>query len=54
MRRWASVASVAASFLLFASPAFGQSQQYLLNGSTNTDNMLNYGVSYSQQRKHHA
>ncbi len=50
MQRLAFVASVVVSFLLLASPAFSQSQQDLIKGSSNTDNVLNYGMSYSQQR----
>ena len=50
MRRLAFVASVTASFIFFASSAFSQSQQDLIKGSSNTDNVLNYGMSYSQHR----
>ena len=50
MRRLSFVASVAASLLLCASPVFSQSQQDLIKGSSNTDNVVNYGMSYSQHR----
>ena len=50
MRRLTFVATAAASFLLLASHAFSQSQQDLIKGSSNTDNVVNYGMSYSQQR----
>lgn len=49
MRLFTSVAS-AAALLLFASPSFAQSQQDLIKGSANTDNVVNYGMSYSQHR----
>ncbi len=52
MRRLA-LASVAASLLLLASHAshtLAQSQQDLIKGSANTDNVVNYGMGYSQQR----
>lgn len=49
MRRFALVVSAAAS--LFLSPhAVAQSQQDLVRGSANTDNVVNYGMSYSQHR----
>ncbi len=50
MRRLIFVASVAASVLLPASSAFSQSQQDLIKGSANTDNVVNYGMNYSQHR----
>lgn len=52
MRRLASVL-VTASLLLSISHAPGalaQSQQDLIKGSANTDNVVNYGMGYSQQR----
>jgi hypothetical protein len=49
MRRRAFVASVAASLLLCVSSVFSQSQQDLIKGSANTDNVVNYGMSYSQR-----
>lgn len=50
MRRSAFVTSAAASLLLFTVSAFSQSQQDLIQGSANTDNVVNYGMSYSQHR----
>lgn len=50
MRRSIFVASVTASLLSSATPVFSQSQQDLIKGSANTDNVVNYGMSYSQQR----
>ena len=50
MRRSAFVASAAASLLLFATNAFSQSQQDLIKGSANTDNVVNYGMNYGQHR----
>jgi alcohol dehydrogenase (cytochrome c) len=50
MRRLYFVASVAASLLLGASPVFSQSQQDLIKGSANTDNVVNYGMNYGQHR----
>lgn len=43
-------ATTIAACLLFSSHAVSQSQQDLVKGSTNTDNVVNYGMSYSQQR----
>ena len=50
MRRLSLLASVVASLLLLSSNAFSQSQQDLIKGSANTDNVVNYGMSYSQHR----
>ncbi len=50
MQRLSLLASVAASLLIFTSNAFSQSQQDLIKGSANTDNVVNYGMSYSQHR----
>lgn len=50
MRHSAFVASVTASLLLSATAAFSQSQQDLIKGSANTDNVVNYGMNYGQQR----
>jgi alcohol dehydrogenase (cytochrome c) len=50
MRRLAFVASVAALLLLPVSHGFAQSQQDLIQGSANTDNVVNYGMNYSQHR----
>ena len=50
MRRLAFVASMAAAFVLLSSQVFSQSQQELITGSANTDNVVNYGMSYSQHR----
>ncbi len=50
MRRSAFVRSAVASLLLFTANAYSQSQQDLINGSANTDNVVNYGMSYSQHR----
>jgi len=41
---------VAAACLLLMSSAFAQSQQDLIKGSANTDNVVNYGMSYGMQR----
>ena len=48
MRTLAFVASAAA--FLIASTAVAQTQQDLIKGSANTDNVVNYGMSYSQHR----
>jgi alcohol dehydrogenase (cytochrome c) len=48
MPRLALMAS--AALLLSASNAYAQSQQDLIKGSANTDNVVNYGMSYSQHR----
>lgn len=50
MRRLAFVVSTAASLLLCASSVFSQSQQDLIKGSANTDNVVNYGMNYAQHR----
>ena len=50
MRRL-SFLSTATAFLLFsAPPVFSQSQQDLIKGSANTDNVVNYGMNYGQHR----
>jgi alcohol dehydrogenase (cytochrome c) len=50
MRRSAFVASLAAAFLFLSPHVFSQSRQDLITGSANTDNVVNYGMSYSQHR----
>lgn len=52
MKRSAFTASVAAGLLLLvsASLSHAQSTQDLIKGSANTDNVVNYGMSYGQQR----
>ena len=50
MRRSAFLTASAVSALLFASHAFSQSAQDLIKGSANTDNVVNYGMNYSQHR----
>jgi alcohol dehydrogenase (cytochrome c) len=49
MRRTAFVATAAALCLL-SSYANSQSQQDLIRGSANTDNVVNYGMNYGQHR----
>ena len=48
-RRFASL-TAAVSALLFTGHAFSQSAQDLIKGSANTDNVVNYGMNYSQHR----
>ncbi len=49
MRRFAFIAS-AAAMLALPLHAVSQSQQDLNRGSANTDNVVNYGMNYGQQR----
>ncbi len=50
MRRLSFLATAAACLLLAAPSVFAQSQQDLITGSANTDNVVNYGMNYGQHR----
>ena len=50
MRRLSVLSTATACLLLSAPPVFSQSQQDLIKGSANTDNVLNYGMNYGQHR----
>jgi alcohol dehydrogenase (cytochrome c) len=44
------IALAAALYAVAALPAFSQTQQDLIKGSSNTDNVVNYGLDYHQTR----
>jgi alcohol dehydrogenase (cytochrome c) len=48
MRRFAYLSATA--LLLASTQVFSQSQQELVTGSANTDNVVNYGMNYGQHR----
>lgn len=50
MRRLSVLSTATACLLLSAPPVFSQSQQDLIKGSANTDNVVNYGMNYGQHR----
>ncbi len=50
MRRLSFLSTATAFLLLSAPPVFSQSQQDLIKGSANTDNVVNYGMNYGQHR----
>lgn len=50
MRQLSLLSTVAACLLLAAPPVFSQSQQDLIKGNANTDNVVNYGMNYRQHR----
>ncbi len=50
MRRLSFLSTGVACLLLTAPPVFSQSNQDLIKGSTNTDNVVNYGMNYGQHR----
>ena len=50
MRRLSFLSTATAFLLLSAPPVFSQSQQDLIKGSANTENVVNYGMNYGQHR----
>ncbi len=50
MRRLSFLSTATAFLLLSVPPVFSQSQQDLIKGSANTDNVVNYGMNYGQHR----
>ena len=50
MRQLSFLSTGTAFLLLSVPPVFSQSQQDLIKGSANTDNVVNYGMNYGQHR----
>ena len=48
--RYCAFVGAFGSLWFLPAPVFSQSQQDLIKGSANTDNVVNYGMNYSQHR----